>query len=233
MMLVIYSEALGAAKTFADKHGYRIDSDQELIALGLANLGSGLLGGLAAGGSLSQTAVNDGAGARSEASPIVASALSLITVLVLTPLFRDLPEAVLAALIIHAVSHLMKMGEMREYRRLSRREFSLAALTLVSVVVLDVLPALIIGVVVSLVMLIGRASRPKVSILGRDPRGVPELDHVTRPACIRESVRRRRHGARSGWVAVRRRRDARGRVRAEPSPRRDEVDGCCSARRTR
>ena len=60
MMLVIFSEALGAGQTFADKHGYRLDSSQEMIALGLANLGSGFLGGLACGGSLSQTAVNDG-----------------------------------------------------------------------------------------------------------------------------------------------------------------------------
>ena len=69
MMLVIFSEALGAGQTFADNHGYRLDSSQEMIALGLANLGSGFLGGLACGGSLSQTAVNDGAGARSS-SPV-------------------------------------------------------------------------------------------------------------------------------------------------------------------
>src|SRR6185437_4491132 len=101
MMLVIFSEALGAGQTFADKHGYRLESSQEMIALGLANLGSGVLGGLACGGSLSQSAVNDGAGARTELSPIIAAALSLVTVVALTPLFTDLPEAVLAALIIH------------------------------------------------------------------------------------------------------------------------------------
>jgi sulfate permease, SulP family len=113
MMLVIFSEALGAGQIFADKHGYRLESSQEMIALGLANLGSGVLGGLACGGSLSQSAVNDGAGARTELSPIIATALSLVTVVALTPLFTDLPEAVLAALIIHAVSHLMKVGEMK------------------------------------------------------------------------------------------------------------------------
>ena len=73
MMLVIFSEALGAAQTFADKHGYRLDPSRDMIALGLANIASGLLGGLAAGGSLSQSAVNDGAGARSELSPVVAA----------------------------------------------------------------------------------------------------------------------------------------------------------------
>jgi SulP family sulfate permease len=117
-----------------------------MIALGLANVGSGLLGGLAAGGSLSQTAVNDGAGARSEASPLVAAALSTVTVIALTPLFHDLPDAVLAALIIHAVSHLMKVTEMRRYLRLVPQEFWLGMITLLGVIVIDVLPGLLIGV---------------------------------------------------------------------------------------
>jgi SulP family sulfate permease len=170
MMLVIFSEALGAGQTFADKHGYRLESSQEMIALGLANLGSGVLGGLAAGGSLSQTAVNDGAGGRTEVSPIVAALLSLVTVVALTPLFKDLPEAVLAALIIHAVSHLMKFGEMRRFYRLVPREFWLGMLTLGGVIVFDVLPGLVIGVVTALLLLIYRASRPPVSFLGSDRR---------------------------------------------------------------
>ena len=77
-------------------------------------------------------------------SPLVAAVLSLVTVVALTPLFTDLPEAVLAALIIHAVYHLMKVAEMRQFYRLNRREFWLAMATLVAVIALDVLPALII-----------------------------------------------------------------------------------------
>jgi len=180
MMLVIFSEALGAGQTFADKHGYRLESSREMIALGLANLGSGVLGGLACGGSLSQSAVNDGAGARTELSPIIAAALSLVTVIALTPLFTDLPEAVLAALIIHAVSHLMKVGEMRRFRRLVPREFWLAMLTLLGVIVLDVLPALILGVVVALLLLIYRASRPQISMLGADPAVSGVFTDITR-----------------------------------------------------
>jgi sulfate permease, SulP family len=172
MMLVIFSEALGAAQNFADKHGYRLDPSQDMIALGLANLGSGLLGGLAAGGSLSQSAVNDGAGARSQVSPVIAAALSLVTVLALTPLFTDLPEAVLAAMIIHAVSHLMKVAEMRRFYRLRPREFWLGMLTLIGVIVLDVLPGLVIGVTLSILVLAFVASRPVFSLLGTDP-GVP------------------------------------------------------------
>jgi sulfate permease, SulP family len=180
MMLVIFSEALGAGQTFADKHGYRLESSQEMIALGLANLGSGVLGGLACGGSLSQSAVNDGAGARTEVSPIIAAALSLVTVVALTPLFTDLPEAVLAALIIHAVSHLMKVGEMRQFHRLVPREFWLAMLTLAGVIVLDVLPALILGVVVALLLLVYQASRPVISMLGADPATPGAFEDIRR-----------------------------------------------------
>jgi sulfate permease, SulP family len=169
MMLVIFSEALGAGQNFADKHGYRLVPDQEMIALGLANIGSAFLGGLACGGSLSQSAVNDGAGARTEVSPLFAAVLSLVTVIALTPLFTNLPEAVLAALIIHAVYHLMKVAEMRQFYRLRRSEFWLAMATLVAVITLDVLPALIIGIVFSLALLIYHASRPHVSVLGTDP----------------------------------------------------------------
>jgi MFS superfamily sulfate permease-like transporter len=169
MMLVIFSEALAAAQTFADKHGYRLDPSQDMIALGLANIGSGLLGGLAAGGSLSQTAVNDAAGARSQLSPIVASVLSLITVLALTPLFTNLPEAVLAAMIVHAVSHLMKVKEMRRFHALAPREFWLGMITLLGVITLDVLPGLIIGVTASILLLVYRANRPTFSLLGAHP----------------------------------------------------------------
>lgn len=169
LMLVIFSEALGAGQTFADKNGYRLEANQEMVAIGFANLGSGLLRGLGAGGSLSQTAVNDGAGARSQVSSIVAGALSLVTVLALTPLFTDLPDAVLAALIIHAVSHLMKVGQLRRFYQLMPREFWLGMLTLVSVITLNVLPALIIGVVTSILLLLYRASKPRVSVLGSLP----------------------------------------------------------------
>jgi MFS superfamily sulfate permease-like transporter len=113
-------------------------------------------------------------------SPIIAAALSLVTVVALTPLFTDLPEAVLAALIIHAVSHLMKVGEMRRYRRLVPREFWLAMLTLAGVIVLDVLPALILGVVVALLLLVYAASRPRISVLGADPAAPGAFTDVTR-----------------------------------------------------
>ena len=169
MLLVIYSESLGAAETFAAKYGYEIDPNQELIALGVANLGSGFIGGLAGGGSLSQSAVNEGAGARSEVSPLVATALIVVTVLFLTPLFKNLPEAVLAALIIFAVSSLWKIREFKGYFRVSRAEFWLGLATLAGVIVFDVLPGLVIGVVAMLLYFIYQASKPHVVPLGRIP----------------------------------------------------------------
>jgi MFS superfamily sulfate permease-like transporter len=172
MALVIFSESLGASQTFAAKHGYEIDANQELIALGVANVGSGFVGGLAAGGSLSQTAVNEGAGARSELAPIVAAALALVTVLFLTPLFQDLPEAVLAALIIHAVSHLMKVSAFRRYWAERRPEFWLGLATLLGVITLDVLAGLVIGVIAMMLLVVYNASRPYLSVIGEIP-GAP------------------------------------------------------------
>jgi high affinity sulfate transporter 1 len=169
MVLVIFGESLAAADNYALKHGYEIDPDQELIALGVANAGSGLVGGLAGGGSLSQSAVNEGAGARSEASPLVAAALIVVTVLLLTPLFKSLPEAVLAALIIHAVSHLWKVRQLRHVYLERRAEFWLGMATLLGVVVFDVLPGLVIGVASMLLLVIWNASRPHLAVLGRVP----------------------------------------------------------------
>jgi high affinity sulfate transporter 1 len=173
MALVIFSESLGVAEEFAARHGDEVDPDQELVALGVANAGSALVGGLAAGGSLSQSAVNEAAGARSEVSPLVATALSLVTVLVLMPVFTDLPEAVLAALIIHAVSHLWKTAEFRRYYHRQRLEFWIGLATLLGVITLDVLRGILIGVVSMVLLLLFHVSRPRIGVLGRVP-GVPD-----------------------------------------------------------
>jgi SulP family sulfate permease len=167
--LVIFSEALPAADVYATKYGYEIDPNQELLAMGVVNLGSAFVGGLAAGGAVSGSAVNDGAGAKTPVSLLTAAVLVLITVILLTPLFTNLPEAVLAALIIHAVTRLMRVKRMVYFYHLKRAEFWLAMVTLLSVLAIDVLPGLIIGVVCSLVVVIYRSSRPYSSVLGQVP----------------------------------------------------------------
>jgi MFS superfamily sulfate permease-like transporter len=116
---------------------------------------------------MSQTAVNDGAGARSEVSTIVAAALGLVTVIALTSLFYNLPEAVLAALIIHAVSHLMKVAEMQRFYNLQRTEFWLGMTALLGVILIEVLPGLMIAVIISLIYVIYKSSRPHGALLGR------------------------------------------------------------------
>ena len=167
--LVGLAESLGAARTFADKHDYDISVNQEMIAMGAANLGAGFFGGLVVSGSMSSSTVNDQAGAKTQASSIVAAAMGLVTVLVLMPLFKNLPEAVLGAIVIHAVTHLMKVKEMRRIYRLSPREFARAMTALLGVIILEILPGLLIAVVLSLLLLIWKASRPAGAILGRVP----------------------------------------------------------------
>ena len=186
MALVIFSESLGVAEEFAARHGDEVDPDQELVALGVANAGSALVGGLAAGGSLSQSAVNEAAGARSEVSPLVATALSLVTVLVLMPVFTDLPEAVLAALIIHAVSHLWKTAEFRRYYHRQRLEFWIGLATLLGVITLDVLRGILIGVVSMVLLLLFHVSRPRIGVLGRVPAS---LTRTATSAAIRTTSR--------------------------------------------
>ena len=169
LMLVMFSEAAGAADFFATKYGYEVDSNQEMVAMGVASIASGFIGGLAAGGSVSQSSINDEAGARTPVSLLVAAALVLFTVLVLTPLFTDLPNTVLAALIIHAVIGMLKIKQMRRYFQLQRLEFWLGMVTLMGVLLIDVLPGLIIGMVFSLLVVIYRSSRPSNSVLGQVP----------------------------------------------------------------
>jgi SulP family sulfate permease len=169
VLLVAYSEALGVAHEFAEKHGYEVDANQELNAHALANLVSGLFGGMLAAGSMSASAVKEGAGARSQVTNLVTWVVTIITVLFLTPLFTTLPEAVLAALIIHAVWHIIASRKLQQIRLFSRTEFWCGVLALAGVLLIDVLEGMIIGVVASLIIVIYRSSRPHLSSLGRVP----------------------------------------------------------------
>jgi MFS superfamily sulfate permease-like transporter len=172
VLLVAYSEALGVAHEFAEKHGYEVDADQELNAHAVANVLSALFGGMIAAGSMSASAVKEGASARSQVTNLVTWVATIITVLFLTPLFATLPEAVLAALIIHAVWHIIASRKLQKLRLASRVEFWFGVLALAGVLLIDVLQGMIIGVVASLVFVIYRSSRPHIGSLGRVP-GVP------------------------------------------------------------
>lgn len=181
--LIGFAEGLGAAKTYAAKNGYEIDPNRELVGLGAANLGAGLASGMVVNGSLSKTAVNGGAGARTQVSGLVVAALTVLTLLFLTGLFEPLPEAVLGAVVIGALVELVDIRALRRLWRVSiaprgtrgslatRPDFLGAVTALFGVLVFDTLPGLVIGMVVSLVLLVYRASRPQVTVLGRTSAG--------------------------------------------------------------
>jgi high affinity sulfate transporter 1 len=172
IFLVAYSEALGVAREFAEKHGYEVNADQELNAHAFTNLASGLFGGMIAAGGMSASAVKEGAGGRTQIANIVAWVVTLVTLLFLTPLFTDLPEAVLAALIIHAVWHILAARKLEKIRSVSRTEFWLGVIALLGVLFIDVLQGMIIGLMASLLLMIYNSSRPHVASLGRIP-GIP------------------------------------------------------------
>lgn len=169
ILLVVYSEGLGVAREFAEKHHYEVSPDQELNATAIANLTSGLFGGIVAGGSMSASAVKESAGARTQIANLVTWAATIVTLLVLTPLFTNLPEAVLGALIIHAVWHIIASRKLRKIRLVSRTEFWLAVSAFAGVLLIDVLQGMLIGMLASLVLVIYHSSRPNISVLGHAP----------------------------------------------------------------
>lgn len=180
ILLVGFAEGLGAAKTYAARHHEVIDANRELLGLGAANLGSGLSGGMVVNGSLSKTAVNGAAGARSQLSGLVVAALTIVTLLFLTSLFEDLPEATLAAVVVAAVIQLVDVKALVKLYRVytadlgqiygaaARPDLIAAVAALVGVLVFDTLPGLFIGIGVSVLLIVYRASRPHVAVLGRE-----------------------------------------------------------------
>ena len=181
VMLIAFTEGLGAAKTFAADSDPRIDANRELIALGGANLAAGLSSGMVVSGSLSKTAVNASAGARTQVSGLLAAALTVVVLLFLTAPFADLPEATLAAVVIAAVVDLVDVRALIELydtytKRLGRQlgwvarpDFLAALAALLGVTIFGTLPGLFIGIGASLLLLVYRASRPYVAVLGHTP----------------------------------------------------------------
>lgn len=169
VLLVAFSQTLGVEHEYADKHDYEIEPNEELNASAVINLASGLFGGQIAGGSMAPSAVNDGAGGRSQVVSLVAWCAVILTLLFLTPLFTNLPETILAALILHALLHIVASRKLRATRLLSRSEFTLGLLTFAGVIFIDVLPGMLIGLASSLLIIIYRSSRPHLSRLGKVP----------------------------------------------------------------
>jgi sulfate permease, SulP family len=167
--LLSYVEGFAAARAFATRHKYKLDPDQELIACGATNLAAGLGQGYVVGGSMSRSAVSDSSGAKTPLAGGFAAILLLIVMLFLTGIFSDLPETILAAVVLVAVRSLVDVPALRRLAQLSRVEFAAAMLTLLGVLTFDMLTGIIIGAGFSLLALVFRASRPHVAVLGRIP----------------------------------------------------------------
>jgi SulP family sulfate permease len=170
LLLIGFSQTAGDSRVFAARHGYRIDVNQESVAQGMANVGSGLFQGMPVSTSLSASSLNDHAGARTGVASLISGLVVILTLLFLAPLFSDLPSAVLAALIIEAVvMGMMDVAEMRRLARVNRLEFSIALTAIAATLVFGVLAGVLVGVGLSLVWLISVATRPPMPVLGRDP----------------------------------------------------------------
>ena len=169
ILLLAYVEGVSAARSFAARHGYPLDVRQEFLGLGAANLAVSLGQGYPVAGGLSQSAVNDQAGAKTPLALIICSITLAICLLFLTGFLTNLPKAVLAAIVFTAVYKLVDIAALVRMWRISRIDFFAAAIALVSVLLLGILQGILLAALASIFLLLARASQPNVAFLGRLP----------------------------------------------------------------
>jgi sulfate permease, SulP family len=170
-------DAMSMARMFARKNNYRVDPNHELLALGVASLGAGLIRGYPVDGSFSRTALNDECGAKTQLANGISGLVLVLVVLFLTGLFTKLPEPILAAVVLVAVRGLFKVSALRRLYRLRPAEFWTAIAALSGVLVLGILDGVIIGALLSLLLVIARASESRISVLAKVP-GQPQFTNV-------------------------------------------------------
>ena len=168
-LLLAYIESVSAARTFATKHGYSLDPRQEFLGIGAANLAAAMGHGYPVAGGLSQSAVNDKAGARTPLALIFASLTLGLCLLFFTGLLANLPKAVLAAIVVTAVLGLIDLPALLRMRRISKIDYFAALIALGAVLLLGILQGILLAALASVLMLLGRASQPHVAFLGRIP----------------------------------------------------------------
>ncbi len=169
VIFVGLSETLAAGRAVAIKHGYEIETNQELIAQGFANAGAGFVGGFVNDGSLSKSSVADSAGQRTQMAALINAALVLATMLLLASLFEQLPDAALGAVVIDAMVGLITFRDLRRYARVNPPDTVFFAGAMFGILLFGVIAGIAIGVVLSILMLIARASTPGLHRLGKDP----------------------------------------------------------------
>jgi len=184
IVLVLMAEGLAAGRTFAAKHKYDIDPNQELCAMGAANIASGLAGGIIVGGGMSGTAANDAGGARTQLSTITASVSVGLTLAFLLPLLRNLPEAVLGAIVVHAVAHLADVGTLKHYVKLRTGSIWMALIAILGVLQMGILRGLIFAVGLTLIALMRKLSVHQDSVLGQIPGSGQFVDVERHPEAI-------------------------------------------------
>ena len=166
LTLIVFTDAVLTARIFADKHGEKVNASRELIGLGAANIISGLFQGFPAGASQSRTAVDETAGGKTQLVGIVAAALLVAFLLWFTHLLENLPQMVLAVIIIAAAISLIEVKPLQQVYRVRRVEFFLALVTLIGVLSIGVMEGILVAVLLALIVVIGRISRPHDAVLG-------------------------------------------------------------------
>ncbi|MDR9410108.1 MAG: solute carrier family 26 protein [Balneolaceae bacterium] len=165
--LVSYMESIAVAKAIANKHGYKVDANKELVGLGLANIGGSFFQSFPTTGGFSRTAVNDQSGAKTTLAAVVSAGIIGLTVLFLTPLFYYLPSAVLAAIIMVAVAGLFDYQEMLNLFKTDKKDLAMLLITFVATLALGIEEGIGIGVLISLALVIYSSSKPHNAELGR------------------------------------------------------------------
>lgn len=165
--LVSYMESIAVAKAIANKHGYKVDANQELVALGGANIGGAFFQAFPTTGGFSRTAVNDQSGANSTVASMISAGIIAMTVLFLTPLFYYLPSAVLAAIIMVAVAGLFDTKEIKYLWRTDKRDFAMLMVTFIATLFFGIEEGIAVGVVLSLILVIYSSTKPHSAELGQ------------------------------------------------------------------
>ncbi|WP_209330694.1 SulP family inorganic anion transporter [Lunatimonas salinarum] len=182
--LVGFAESFAVAKTIQSKHkNYQLDSNQELIALGIANFGASFFKGFPVTGGFSRTAVNNQSGAKTTMSSVISAVLIVLTLLFFTGLFYNLPSAILAAVVLVAVSGLIDIKEPLNLWKKDKSDFAMLITTFLVTLTLGIETGIITGMLLSLVMVVYRASRPHMAQLGRVPgtnvfRNIKRFDNL-------------------------------------------------------
>jgi SulP family sulfate permease len=169
LAMLIFPEGILLGRAMANKHGYDVRPNQELVALGLANLAAGLLRTFAVGGSQSRTLLNSATGGRTQMVSLIAGALLVLFVVFLSSWIATLPNVAIAAILIFTAINLIDFREYRNLKRMHRQSALISLVTSIGVVVLGVLPGILFGVMLSLLKVLSQVSRPHDALLGRVP----------------------------------------------------------------